>query len=583
MLKTSKMPVKPAISLKVLIFCILWSQSLQGQPVYPDIHLCPPLDIPLSLSSSFGEVRVNYLHYGIDLRTQGKTGFVVRAVDSGYVSRVKIEPGGYGRAVYITHPTGFVSVYAHLEKLRPDIDEYVKNEQYKAEQFAMDLFPPKDLITVKKCDSIAWSGNAGSSTGPHLHFEMRDEKTQEIVNVTRFFSLPIQDNIPPSIEKLYIYPINENSRVNSRNATHEITVIAGKNINTIGKEIPEISGEIGFGIKCRDLGNSTNSATGVYEIEMYVNNALYFKQEIDRYSFAESRYSNSVLDYERVIRYGVKVNRLFIQPNNKFRIYPKAVNNGLLDVQDTSVKKILVRAMDAYLNKTELEFYVKGKITPKSVKPAPSGKNYIHCKAEQVYTNKNIRITFHQNSLYDNLVFKYSESTLKPGYYSGIYHIHNKYTPIHQAITVQFTPVNLPSSLYSKALVANIDNQKIAWTGGEYKNGAVEADIRTFGDYVIMVDTVPPKIVLLPGSKEKDNYSNNSSINVKITDEVSGISAFRGTIDGKWVLFEYDSKFNLLSYDFDPVRFTFGQNHKLDLVVTDVKGNSSELHTTFYK
>ena len=149
------------------VFSISFSYSQSSE--YPADYFRSPLDIPLYLSGTFGELRSNHFHSGIDIKTQGVQGKNVYAIADGYVSRIKVSAGGYGKVLYITHPNGTVSVYGHLKKFNKEIEKYVRDLQYKNESFEVETFPEKNLLPVIKSDVIAYSGNTGSSGGPHLH------------------------------------------------------------------------------------------------------------------------------------------------------------------------------------------------------------------------------------------------------------------------------------------------------------------------------------------------------------------------------------------------------------------------------
>ncbi|NND10141.1 MAG: M23 family metallopeptidase, partial [Flavobacteriaceae bacterium] len=147
-----------------------------AQSKYPQDYFRKPLDIPLVLSGTFAELRSNHFHSGLDIKTKQREGLKVYASAPGYVSRIKISHWGYGKALYITHPNGYTSVYAHLQKFSEKIEEYVKEKQYEKESFTLELFPSAEELQIESDEIVAFSGNTGGSGGPHLHFEIRDNK-----------------------------------------------------------------------------------------------------------------------------------------------------------------------------------------------------------------------------------------------------------------------------------------------------------------------------------------------------------------------------------------------------------------------
>jgi murein DD-endopeptidase MepM/ murein hydrolase activator NlpD len=548
-----------------------------------------PLDIPLSMAGSFGEIRANSFHTGIDFKTQGRVGANVHAVDDGYVVRIKVEPSGFGQAVYINHPNGYTSVYGHVESFRDDIDQYCKNEQYKRKQFGVDITLTPNEIIVKKGDIIALSGNRGGSSGPHLHFEYRETKTEFPVSVFRFTNISITDTLSPVIDNVWIYPLHKDSRVNKRNEPVRYDVIntKGKSRIRAGKPIM-VRGDIGIGIQAFDLNNSSVNKTGVYSIELWVNEELVFEQLMDKLSFADVRYVNSLIDYENFMRRGIRINRLFVQPNNQLKVYPHLVNRGVISCNDSLPKHIRIVVKDEYLNKRECSFMIRsdrqglGSISP-SPKPGKLART-MNYKVENTFVTDNLKLFIPKDALYDDLLFEYATSPKLPGYFSKVLEVHNVYTPLHKTATLSVKPSGLPDSLLGKAVLMSIDSEgRVKWCGGGYKDGYVVGGIRSFGRYIVGIDTTPPMIKPLFTRVRENDFSAWGQIAFMIRDDQSGINVYKAFVDDQWVLLEYDPKQDLAFYKFDPKRMQFGRQHKLDLLVMDERGNKSEYHTQFFK
>lgn len=573
--------IKRFTSLIIMLFVLANAMSQSNK------NVIAPLDIPLSISGSFGELRSNAFHMGLDFKTMAMTGFHVFAMDDGYVSRIRIEPGGIGRAIYISHRNGYTSLYGHLEQMRDDISLLVKQEQYRLKQYTVDVFPKANQIPVKKGELIAISGNAGGSAGPHLHFEVRETNSQTPVNITRRFNLGVTDTVAPVIDKVCIYPMDSTSSVNGTNTPAFYTTILTNGIYTIAQTPLSVQGNIGIGILAYDLTNNSTSKTGIYRIELLANNDAVLEQVIDRLSYQEPRYINSLIDYSHYQKTGERVNRLFVEPNNLLSNYRLVKNNGILKVEKGSAIQISIRAADDRMNQTQLSFILKGDDKGMSKPTVLSTSHLIHQKMYYLHTNifkhDNCIVTIPEKAIYNDFEFEYSKQQ-QSGFYSYTYSLHNHLTPLHKAMIVQIKPENLPKHLYNKALLANIDqNNHIKWSGGYFKDEYVIANTRYFGNYAVIVDTTPPRLQFINHGLKNNDFTLWSRIAFLATDDISGIDSYKGYIDGQWALFAYDAKEDLLYYEFDPTRMKFGSTHQLELHVTDEKGNKAEYHTTFFK
>lgn len=571
----------------ILIFLTLaiccTNEPLISQNTYPKNYFRSPVDFKILLAGSFGELRKNHLHSGIDIRTEGVQGKPVYAVADGYVSRINISSTGFGKAIYITHPNGYVSVYGHLKGFNRIIGLWIKAQQYKRESFVIDIPVDPGILQVKKGDLIAYSGNSGASAGPHLHFELRDAATQNAIDPL-FFGFDLKDDIPPQIRRVRIYPMDENSKVNA--SGKPVTFMVSGTGGTYGiqsKDEIKVSGNIIFGIEACDLMNESGMKNGVHSIRLYVDTTLYFSQSIDQFAFAETRYVNSLLDYPLLIQFNLLIQRSYVSPNNKFRIYGKMKNRGIVNFSDNKTHKVYYQVRDESGNTSGLAFLVKSE-------PPASQSNQVtrsltgtlfSCRSENEFIRDDIRFNLPQDALYEDLDFNYSVTPQVPGTYSGLHHLQNEFTPIHSFCTLSIKPENLPERLTSKALIAFREgNGHYSSRGGTWENGWVSTQIREFGNYTIMVDTIAPVIRPVNIFNNK-NIIHQTSIMVKISDELSGIKQYRGTLNGKWILMEYDAKNNLLTYFFD--EFIKPGKNNFKLVVRDETGNESVYTATLLR
>lgn len=572
--------MKNLVFSSILILGFIFPGYSRAQTHYPKNYFRSPIDFPIMLAGGFGDVRQNHFHSGIDIRTGGEEGKPVYAVADGYVSRINISSTGFGKAIYITHPNGFTSVYGHLKKLNGAIGDWIKEQQYKKESFEIDTPVDPGILVVKKGDVIAYSGNTGLSEGPHLHFEIRDAATQEIIDPI-LFGLPFKDSTPPKIYNVRIYPIGENSLVNFSN--HPLTIAvtgSGDACKLISKDTVKVSGNVIFGIQAIDFSNDTGSRDGITSIELFVDTVCYFTQKIERFAFAETRYANAVLDYPQVVKNGQRIMRSYIAPNNKLSMYGRNYNNGLVNFNDTKVHEVIYILKDAFGNKSTLSFRVK------SNPPLSGGRMQVKrligtllaCGETNHFSAEGITFDLPADALYEDLDFICSTSAAVHGSYSPVYHLQNDLVPIHSACTLAIKADGVPKSLITKSLIVKVDpNGHFSGKTSKVDNGSITTQIREFGNYAIAVDTIPPVIRPVNVAQNK-NVNKQQTLCFKISDNLSGIKSYRGTLNGKWILMDFDAKSSLLVYAFDD-RIRPGKN-SLRLVVRDAVGNEAVYQAT---
>jgi len=558
--------------------------SLYSQPSSGINPFKPPLDFSLSVSGNFGEIRSDHFHSGIDIRTQGVTGKKIYAAASGYVSRIKIESGGYGRTLYLTHPNGLMTVYAHLDRFNPEIEKYVRDRQYEEKRHAINIFLLKDDFPVTQGELIAYSGNTGYSFGPHLHFEVRNAANQNIRNVL-LYDIGIKDQVSPKVFSVCLYPVGKNSYVNNSSDEQIIPVSAvNGNFKIRDDQFLRATGKIGFGIEAYDYLDGSASRCGVYIIELYVDSALVFTWRMDEFSFNESRYINSFVDYEEKQISGRNFQKAFIEPNNRLSVYEHCVNNGLVEFLDQNSHLISFIVKDVFLNTSRIDFAVTSQPT-NNVTNRDIKNDFIQdmpCAGLNTFERDDIRLVIPAGALYTDLEFKYSRNENGTGLYSSVHGIHNIYTPLHLSSELSIRPSNLPYELQEKAiLVRSVKEGVWEYASGEWDNGFVKGLISEFGNYAVSVDTIPPVIKPLNFSGIPD-MSDMYYMLFRVKDDFSGIMSYEGYIDGDWALFEYDAKNDLVFYKFDPERISRESNHDIELYVIDNKQNITFYYTEFY-
>lgn len=551
------------------------------EPIAPD-YFTVPVKIPVFLSGNFAELRPNHFHAGIDFKTQGRTGLPIYSAADGFISRISVSATGYGNALYVNHPNGTTTVYGHLSSFAPQIEDYIRRIQYEKETFAIDQTVPEGILPVKKGEQIAKGGNSGSSAGPHLHFEIRRTKEQLMLNPL-LFNMPVKDKTKPLIQALMVYPVSDDASVSGKQIPQRFeTILAGNAYQLKTKQTIPVSGKIGFGIQTIDLLDGSANKCGIYSIKLSVDDQLIYSFTMDEYKLEESRYINSHIDYERAVRYGQRLYRTWLEPGNKLNIYDTVEKRGIFKAVDGQQHQVKYEVTDVHGNASSLSFSVQAQKSPVTEKE-PTGEMFKYNRSNHI-RNDELEFSVPDGTLYNDVDFIYVRKTTLPKFLSPTYQLHTPYVALHHACPLKIKADHIPEHLQSKVMLAQIDpvSGRIFSATGKYVDGWVEGNIRVLGNYALAADTVAPKIVPL-SIAEKKTLTDANALKFKVTDNLSGIETYRGTIDGQWVLFEYDLKNNLISYSFDKKRFSFNKKHTLIFEVTDYKGNTSTYKANFYK
>lgn len=529
-------------------------------------QLRKPMDIPVLLSGNFGELRSNHFHSGIDFKTQGVEGKPIHSVQDGYVSRISVSPWGYGNGLYITHPDGTTTVYGHLQKFSQKITAYLKEKQYEQESFNVNLSLTPDELPVKEGELVALSGNTGSSGGPHLHFEVRDTETEEPMDPIEYYKDLIKDTQAPKIQGIMVYSMPGKGVVNGSRRKLELKPVTAKNgKQTLNGKI-EAWGEIGLAVKGYDYMDNTSNIYGIKDITLTADSQVIFHSNLDRFAFDESRYLNSFTDFEEWKEHRSFYIKSFVDPGNRLR-FIESLNRGILTIDEPRTYHLTYQLADAFGNTTQLSIQIEGKEQPI---PEVDTENteLFHWWSDNRFGAKGIRLTIPKGNLYDDLYFRYSvkeDSTAL-----GTTHIlHNKPVAFHKSakLSLRLQTDTLDNKLQYG--IVRLQNGRRSWTGGVYRNGWVDADIKETGSYTLGQDLVPPTITPLNPA----TWVSKQAIALRLSDNLSGVQTYRGEIDGQYVLFEMNSK-SVITYHFDKERLARGK-HTLKLVVTDACGNQS--------
>ncbi|HVV53719.1 MAG TPA: M23 family metallopeptidase [Mucilaginibacter sp.] len=566
---------------RVIIFFIFLFRYCPAQNIvqtqqYPQNFFRYPLDLPPSTAGSFGELRPNHFHSGLDFKTNHRTGYPVHAAYDGYVSRLRVQFGGFGNAIYITHPNGFTTVYGHIERFSPEMEKLVHAQQYQQQSFVVDFNLPPYQLQVCKGDVIAWSGNAGASAGPHLHFEIRDTQTEETIN-PQLFGLTIPDKVPPTLGTICVYHLGQQPF--SEHTPRQFFAVSGaKGHYHLSKpQVIDVSGETGFGITATDMNSTSFNHNGIYSIELKVDGQTVYTFAVERFAFDQTHAINAYIDYPVFQRSHRFIQKCFILPGSKITLYPQSVNRGVVDFNDNAVHDVEYVVKDVAGNTSTLSVKVRSVPAKPAQDAPPANAILFHYDKPNEFSNDRVKVIIPPGNLYDDLYFTYSALPEKKGAFSETECIHNRLTPINDTYELCIKPDASLGRLADKAVIVNTDG---TCEGGEYQDGYIKTDAHGFGDFFIKVDTIAPFIHPLNISNGI-NMAKMQRIALKIGDNLSGVKTYNGKVDGKWVLMEWDYKTRVLGYKFDS-DITPGK-HIFELTVTDNKDNTANFTANFYR
>ena len=557
--------------IKVLFF--LCCAPLFAQEELPENYFSNPVKIPLVLSGNFGELRNNHFHSGLDIKTQQQSGIPIYAPADGFVNRIKVSHFGYGKALYLKHPNGFQTVYAHLKKYSDTVQKFVKNAQYKKESYEIEIFPEANQLKVKKGDLIGYTGNSGSSDGPHLHFEIRDKNSRPMNPL--LFGITIPDSRNPIVTNLYAYPLAKSSQINQSKNPVKIRLILQKDGSYKAENITAF-GKIGFGISAFDQQNGASNKNGVYEINTFYNGKQNFKVVFEKFSFAETGYINRYIDYNYFKNNKIRIQKLFRESNNPLSIIKKENDNGILDIQDQLNSNYLIKVTDFNNNTVSISIPIIGE------RPEASTPPIINKTEDFIYAQQGSSITKGKFNVYIPANSFYEDTYLDIDVKIDTLRLHKDVVPLHKKISITTDISNYNKTDIDKLYIGKLNYKKTPYYIKTYKKGnKLTAKTKTLGTFVLAVDTKKPEIKPI-NFLNKKWISKNKTLKIKITDDLSGISSYRATINGKFILMEYDYKKDVLTYDFKDQIISEVENN-LKLIVIDNVGNNTTFESTFFR
>ncbi len=550
---------------KIIFLLLIFGGTVYSQNDIPTDYFNNPIEIPLILSGSFGELRSNHFHSGLDIKTQQRAGIPIYAPADGYVSRIKVSLFGYGKALYISHPNGYITVYAHLQKYTGAIQDFVKEHQYQKETFTFELFPEANQFSVKKGDLIGYTGNSGSSGGPHLHFEIRDADSRPMNPM--LFGIEISDSIKPIINSVFAYPISEDAQINQSQNPVKLRLILQKD-GSYKTENIKAFGKIGFGLSAHDQQNGASNKNGVYQIKSTYNGEERFKVLFEKFSFAETRYLNRYIDYSYFKNNRSRIQKLFRQPNNPLSIIKEENEFGYINIQEEYTSLYTIEVSDFKNNSITISIPIKGeKLEILIPREDTKTEDFLFSDQANSFTKGKFSIYIPANSLYENtyLNIKTQGDTLQ---------LHKDVTPLHKNMTITADVSNYKDTDINKLYIGKLNYKGIPYYNKTTRKGdKLIMKTKVFGSYALVSDNTAPIIKPLNFS-DKKWLSKNNTLKIKIEDKLSGVSSYRATINGKFILMEYNYKKGVLTYD---------SENNLKLIVVDNVGNNATFEATFYR
>ncbi|WP_422348551.1 M23 family metallopeptidase [Flagellimonas sp.] len=553
---------------------LLLSPFLPAQEKYPQDTFQSPLDIPLVLAGTFGELRSNHFHSGIDIKTQRRQGLPVLAIADGTVTRIKVSLWGYGKALYVAHPNGYTSVYAHLQKFGPEIESYIKDIQYKKQSFEVEVFPDYGELKVKKGSTIAYSGNTGGSSGPHLHFEIRSSVTEKPTNPL-LYGYEVRDATNPTLLGLYGYPLSEDAVINQSAQKIQLNFTKQPDGSFLADKINAI-GNIGFGFNGFDRQDMAANKNGVYAVKQTVNGKVYSEYNFETFSFGETRYINTLIDYAHYGKFQQRIQKCFKESHNRLGIYKTLHNNGEITVKEGMSYTVELLISDFKRNQTKVVIPVEGKReVPKIPRNDSKTEHFIIANKPNNFDLGAAKVYFPANTFYKDFYIE-----LEKGQDTVV--IHNEEVAAHRNFTISFDASKYSGADKKQLFIARLDDrQKPRYSKTFKRDGSFTTRTRTLGTYTLARDTVAPEIK--PRNfKEKQWLSNYSYLSLKISDDLSGVNSYNATLNGEWILMEYEPKTQTLTYNFDD-KILDKTQCDLKVVVTDNVGNSSTFKSTFFR
>ncbi len=550
-------------------------------------YIYPMEGVARLYSANFGEMRANHFHSGVDIKSDGKVGRRIVATADGYVSRITTSPVGYGLSIYVAHPNGTTTQYGHLLKFRDDIQQHVEDERYKSRKHTVNIYLTPTQFPVKQGDLIAYSGNSGSSSGPHLHYEIRESKEQRPLNPITMGAIKPKDTIKPTFTTLYYIESETIDGVVYQNKMSEYKLVltsSGK-YQIEGDKLVWVGREGHFVVAALDRKANVRNTFGLYSLKGYKSGKSFYEYQQDGFLFADTRYCNSVSYYPLQRTSSTAHFRMRRQEGLPAKMLHFTKDDGVIRTKAGEQHKISIVACDDMGNSSTLNFHIRGKDDKDCFKAKIDPTTEIaRAKSNSMFMGDNIEVKIPSGVLYESIPFKMSRLPNPPTpakgvvgmkVYSPEYMILDYNTPLHRAMEISIDTA-IPEEFVERAVMVYTDEKgQQSAIKGRYKDGVYTASSRVAGRHFVATDTAAPTIWVdvAEGSKVGDD----GVIKMSVKDEFSGVASYEATINGEWIALDMHKSTITHKLRHKATNTT----HKLEVRVVDLAGNEATLSRSF--
>ena len=534
-----------------------------------------PLRVEPRLNANFGEMRPNHFHMGLDLFTLRRENLPVHAPADGYISRVKIESGGFGHALYIDHPNGTTTLYAHMNGFTEALEAWIDDMQYQRESWAVDLPVPPGLFPVKRGQFIGLSGNTGASAGPHVHFEIRETSTEKCLNPLRF-NFPVPDHVPPDLFRIAVYDRHK-STYEQVPAIHALRKTGG--VWTIPGVIRVNTDRINLALQATDRMSGTPNANGIFETRLYDGDKLVGGFRIDSIGYDETRYLNAHIDHARRLTGGPWLQFLLPLPGDRSAIHVHAAGRHFLSLEDTARHDLRLEVLDVEGNLSVARFSIQRaqRITP----PGSSLEERLRPGQYGIIDTDDLQVVLSDRALYDSarLEVRRLPGETSGTAYSPVFEIMRQTIPVHDYFTLRIRPSRpVPPELRDRMLIIKVTRGIRQVRRATLEKDGFSASWRDFGTFRLEADIVPPTINFY-GLQEGAHVGSRPSLSFSAVDNHPVIRSLRAEIDGQWI--KCARRGNTFTYRFD--RHCPPGKHTLTVTAEDEAGNKTTRSVVFYR